>query len=53
VHFYEADPAYRKDVAKKLGLDLNKYAAWARFSLSELIEKIPQAFLELISCTDL
>jgi len=39
VHFYKADPAYDEGVAKKLGLDIKKYVAWARLSLAELAEK--------------
>ncbi len=29
VHFYRADPAYGRGVAEKIGLDMNKFAAWA------------------------
>ena len=39
VHFYRADPAYGRGVAKKLGLDMEKYVPWAKLSLKELIEK--------------
>ena len=36
VHFYKADPAYGQGVAQKLGLDINRAAAWANLSLQEL-----------------
>ena len=39
VHFYKADPEYGSGVAKKLGMDMEKYAVWAKLSLAELIEK--------------
>ena len=39
VHFYKADPEYGRGVSKLLGLDMEKYAPWAKLSLSELIEK--------------
>jgi len=39
VHFYKADPEYGRGVAKKLGMDMEKYVPWAKLSLSELIEK--------------
>jgi catalase len=39
VHFYKADPAYGRGVAKKLGLDMAKFAPWVKLSLKELIEK--------------
>jgi len=39
VHCYKADPEYGRGVAKKLGLDMEKYSAWAKLSLKELIEK--------------
>ncbi|MBI5880286.1 MAG: catalase [Chloroflexi bacterium] len=39
VHFFKADPAYGRGVAAKLGMDMNKYAAWAKLSLAELAEK--------------
>jgi catalase len=38
VHFYKADPDYGRGVAKKLGLDMQKYAAWAKLSLPDLIK---------------
>ncbi|MGD0612107.1 MAG: catalase [Anaerolineales bacterium] len=39
VHFYKADPDYGRGVAAKLGLDMKKYAAWAKLPLQELFEK--------------
>jgi catalase len=39
VHFYKADPAYGSGVAKKLGLDMGKFAAWAKLPLKGLFEK--------------
>ena len=39
VHFYKADPEYGSGVAKKLSMDMEKYAAWAKLALAELIEK--------------
>ncbi|MDP2776600.1 MAG: catalase, partial [Anaerolineales bacterium] len=42
VHFYKADPEYGRGVAKKLGLDMEKYVPWAKLSLAELIEKTAQ-----------
>jgi catalase len=39
VHFYKADPEYGRGAAKKLGLDMEKYAAWAKLSLQDLIKK--------------
>jgi len=39
VHFYKADPDYGNGAAKKLGMDMEKYSAWAKLSLAELIEK--------------
>jgi catalase len=39
VHFYKADPDYGRGVAAKLGLEMEKFAAWAKLSLPELIEK--------------
>jgi catalase len=38
VHFFKADPDYGRGVAQKLGLDLDKYTAWAKLPLSELFE---------------
>jgi len=39
VHFYKADPAYGLGVAKKLGLDMEKYISRTKLSLKELAEK--------------
>jgi catalase len=39
VHFYKADPDYGCGVAKKLGMDMNRFAPWAKLSLPELFEK--------------
>jgi len=39
VHFFKADPEYGRGVAKKLGMDMEKYAGWAKLSLKELIGK--------------
>jgi catalase len=39
VHFYKADPEYGRGVAKKLGLNMEKYAAWAKLSLPDWIKK--------------
>lgn len=39
VHFYKADPEYGRGVAKLLGLDMDKYAPWAKLNLPELAEK--------------
>jgi catalase len=39
VHFYKADPDYGRGVAGKLGLDMKKYAAWAKLTLKDLFEK--------------
>jgi catalase len=39
VHFYKADPDYGGGVAKKLGLDMAKFAAWAKLPLKDLFEK--------------
>jgi len=39
VHFYKADPAYGRGVAKKLGLDMEKYVPWAKLPLKDLFEK--------------
>jgi catalase len=39
VHFYKADPAYGRGVAKKLGMDMEKYVPWTKLSLAELIKK--------------
>ena len=39
VHFYKADPDYGRGVAKKLGLDMDKYVPWTKLSLEELIKK--------------
>jgi len=42
IHFYKADPEYGRGVAKKLGMDMEKYVPWAKLSLAELIEKTAQ-----------
>ncbi len=42
VHFYKANPEYGRGVAKKLGMDMEKYIPWAKLSLAELIEKTAQ-----------
>ena len=39
VHFYKTDPEYGRGVAKKLGLDMEKYIPWTKLSLKELAEK--------------
>jgi catalase len=39
VHFYKAEPAYGRGVAKKLGLDMEKYIPWTKLSLKDLAEK--------------
>jgi len=39
MHFYRADPNYGRGVAKKLGLDMEKFASWAKLPLKDLIEK--------------
>ncbi len=39
VHLYRADPAYGHGVANKLGLDMDKFAPWAKLSLKDLFEK--------------
>jgi catalase len=39
VHFHKVDPAYGRDVAKKSGLDMEKYVPWTKLSLKELAEK--------------
>jgi len=39
VHFYKADPDYGRGVARKLGLDMDRFAAWADLTLAELFEK--------------
>lgn len=39
LHFYKADPAYGRGVAKKLGLDMERYVPWTKLSLKELAEK--------------
>ena len=39
VHFYRADPEYGRGVARKLGLDMEKYVPWTKLSLKELAEK--------------
>ncbi len=42
VHFYKANLEYGRGVAKKLGMDMEKYIPWAKLSLAELIEKTAQ-----------
>jgi catalase len=39
VHFYKADPDYGRGVAKKLDLDMDKFAPWAKLPLKDLFEK--------------
>ena len=39
VHFYKADPDYGRGVAAKLGLDMDKFAPWAKLPLKDLFEK--------------
>jgi catalase len=39
VHFYKADPDYGRGVAAQLGLDMGKFAAWAKLPLKDLFEK--------------
>lgn len=39
VHFYKADPAYGRGIAKKLGLDMEEYIPWTKLWLKELAEK--------------
>jgi catalase len=39
VHFYKTDPDYGRGVAAKLGLDMGKFAAWAKLPLQDLFEK--------------
>ncbi len=39
VHFYKADPDYGRGAARKLGLDVDKFTAWASLPLRELFEK--------------
>jgi len=39
IHVYKADPDYGRGAAKKLSLDMEKYAPRAKLSLKELIEK--------------
>ena len=39
VHFYKADPDYGRGVAKKLGMDMERFVPWASLSLAELAEK--------------
>ena len=39
VHFYKADPDYGRGVAKKLGMDMERFVRWASLSLAELAEK--------------
>ena len=38
VHFYKADTDYGRGVARQLGLDMNRFAAWANLSLAELFQ---------------
>jgi len=39
VHFYKADPEYGRGVAKKLGMDMERFVPWTSLSLEELAEK--------------
>ena len=39
VHFYKADPDYGRGVAAKLGLDMAKFAPWAKLPLKDLFVK--------------
>jgi hypothetical protein len=39
VHFYKADPDYGRGVAKKLGMDIERFVPWTSLSLTELAEK--------------
>jgi len=39
VHFYKADPDYGCGVAARLGIDMGKFAAWAKPPLADLFEK--------------
>ncbi len=39
VHFYKADPNYGAGVAQKVGLDMKRFAPWAKLSLPELFQK--------------
>ena len=39
VHFYKADPDYGRGLAAKIGLDMGKFAAWAKIPLKDLFEK--------------
>jgi len=39
VHFYKADPDYGRGVAKKLGMDMERFVPWTSLSLAELAEK--------------
>jgi catalase len=39
IHFFKADPDYGRGVAKKLGLDMDKFAPWAKLPLKDLFEK--------------
>jgi len=39
VHFYKADPDYGHGLAAKLGLEMDKLAAWAELPLKDLFEK--------------
>jgi hypothetical protein len=42
IHFYKAYPDYGRGVAQKLGMDMKRFAPWAKLSLSELFEKISE-----------
>lgn len=42
VHFYKADPEYGSGVAKKPGMDMERFVPWASLSLAELAEKTSQ-----------
>jgi len=37
-HFYNADPAYGKGVADKLGIDVKKVEKYAKMSLKDLFD---------------
>ena len=43
VHFYKADPAYGRGVAKLVGMDMEKLIPWTMLSLSDLFDKTSAA----------
>jgi len=43
VHFYKADPAYGRGVAKLVGMDMEKLIPWTKLSLSDLFDKTSAA----------